>query len=309
MQVAQGGIYIYCFRNTGLDDCQQSYIGSTYNFAKRHDQHLKMLRQNKHYNGRLQGAFNKYGEDNFEHLVVEEMLFPENYDKKLRRELLECRESYFYNMAGSYYNLCDPGEPLIKRKIKVDPNISNKIPIYHVDDTLNIIKKYSGLNEAARELGACTGGIKKVATLKLESTNGMKFRLESTLNQPFVSKKPSLLCYDLDGNFVKEYLNISEASKFLGIKQIGIRNVCSGKRGYTGKWIFRFKGSTIPVKPLSAKKLNSVVCYIDGYFYKEYSSMNSAARDLGLTISIVNHYCNSFSGKIYKNKYQFKYKP
>jgi group I intron endonuclease len=42
------------------------YIGSTNNLMYRQNYHLSHLRSNTHYNPLLQGAWNKYGEDNFQ---------------------------------------------------------------------------------------------------------------------------------------------------------------------------------------------------------------------------------------------------
>jgi len=49
------------------------YIGSTTNFNKRKNEHLKRLRKNKHENKYLQRAFNKYKEDNIKFELIEEI--------------------------------------------------------------------------------------------------------------------------------------------------------------------------------------------------------------------------------------------
>lgn len=41
------------------------YIGSAVNINRRFDEHKTLLRHNKHYNSKLQNAWNKYGEENF----------------------------------------------------------------------------------------------------------------------------------------------------------------------------------------------------------------------------------------------------
>lgn len=52
----------------------KSYIGSTtMSFTKRMDHHRSMLRKGNHKNQHLQRAWNKYGEDNFEFLILEEV--------------------------------------------------------------------------------------------------------------------------------------------------------------------------------------------------------------------------------------------
>jgi group I intron endonuclease len=50
----------------------KSYIGLTKGFKGRSNQHLRVLRQDKHFNIYLQRAFNKYGEDNFRIELIEE---------------------------------------------------------------------------------------------------------------------------------------------------------------------------------------------------------------------------------------------
>lgn len=47
------------------------YIGSSQNITKRWYSHKTHLKHNKHWNSYLQNAYNKYGVDNFEYIIVE----------------------------------------------------------------------------------------------------------------------------------------------------------------------------------------------------------------------------------------------
>jgi len=47
------------------------YIGSAKNWKDREYSHFRALRNNNHSNARLQNAYNKYGKDNFEFVVLE----------------------------------------------------------------------------------------------------------------------------------------------------------------------------------------------------------------------------------------------
>lgn len=80
------------------------YIGKTgMNFGDRWDSHRALLRSNKHFNLYLQRAWNKYGEENFEFIIVEEC----NVDD------INDRERYyiqFYREQDLSYNLADGGE-------------------------------------------------------------------------------------------------------------------------------------------------------------------------------------------------------
>lgn len=80
------------------------YIGKTgMNFGDRWDSHRALLRNNKHFNSYLQHAWNKYGEDNFEFIIVEECSVNQLNDK----------EKYYisyYKKLNKSYNIADGGE-------------------------------------------------------------------------------------------------------------------------------------------------------------------------------------------------------
>ena len=76
------------------------YIGSSVDIDRRKSQHLSELKYNHHHNKYLQRSWNKYGEDNFEFLVLEECAV----------ELLDIREKYYIQEfksldANKGYNL------------------------------------------------------------------------------------------------------------------------------------------------------------------------------------------------------------
>lgn len=80
------------------------YIGKTgMNFGDRWDSHRALLRSNKHFNKHLQRAWNKYGEESFEFIVVEDCDVDELNDK----------ERYYiqlYRDQNLSYNFADGGE-------------------------------------------------------------------------------------------------------------------------------------------------------------------------------------------------------
>ncbi len=80
------------------------YVGKTgMNFGDRWDSHKSLLRNNKHFNQYLQNAWNKYGEENFEFVVIEDCSVEE----------LDEKEQYYiklYKKQDISYNLSDGGE-------------------------------------------------------------------------------------------------------------------------------------------------------------------------------------------------------
>lgn len=71
------------------------YIGSSYDTIKRWNVHRCLLRKNKHHSSRLQKAWNKYGEINFNFEIIE-LLNSE--------EFMITREQYWLDLLNTYIN-------------------------------------------------------------------------------------------------------------------------------------------------------------------------------------------------------------
>jgi group I intron endonuclease len=81
---------IYAVRNEN-----RSYIGSAVDIPGRWKRHRADLRVNKHHNPHLQNAWNKYGEDAFEFVILEEC----------SAELLLEREQHYLDLYSNKYNI------------------------------------------------------------------------------------------------------------------------------------------------------------------------------------------------------------
>ena len=92
---------IYQILNVENDKC---YIGQTVNLTNRKKGHFKSLLDNSHCNEHLQNSFNRYGKNNFEFNVLENV---ENENKLTERELywIDYYESY---KSENGYNLKKP---------------------------------------------------------------------------------------------------------------------------------------------------------------------------------------------------------
>lgn len=72
------------------------YIGSACNYYNRKSKHLGMLRRNLHNNKHLQNAYNKYKEESFKFILIEECL----------KENLYIREQWYIDNLKPNYNIC-----------------------------------------------------------------------------------------------------------------------------------------------------------------------------------------------------------
>jgi len=86
------------------------YIGKSVNVNKRKSYHFWLLRTNNHFNPKLQSAFNKYGEENFEFVILEKCNKDELDDKEIK---------YInrYNTINDGYNICEGGEGSLGRTL------------------------------------------------------------------------------------------------------------------------------------------------------------------------------------------------
>lgn len=92
---------IYQIRNTSNDS---KYIGSAVDIKKRWILHKCQLRKNKHHNPHLQNAWNKYGEDSFEFVILQDVAILDDLIKV---------EQWYIDKEKPVYNICKvAGSPL-----------------------------------------------------------------------------------------------------------------------------------------------------------------------------------------------------
>lgn len=95
---------IYCILNkVNL----KRYIGSAVKFNRRKNYHLSKLRKGNHENSYLQNSWNKYGEENFEFLILE---------KISDESQLILREQWWIDNTPSQYNICKVAGNCLGRK-------------------------------------------------------------------------------------------------------------------------------------------------------------------------------------------------
>lgn len=200
----------------------KSYIGSTISLEKRFQQHINSSKWEScvSYNYPLQRAFRKYGIDNFDFLLIEE----------ISQEKVAEREKYwikYYNTltnSGWGYNQtieteCALRDPEIHKK-QIEES-SKKCAL--VDKNNNILELYESLNDAARKNNRtnAASNIKRVCEGEYNTTfNGKIFRYVDNLNNVIIpeikTKKHKLPIRGVsisDPNDIVIYESISEAAR------------------------------------------------------------------------------------------------
>lgn len=118
-------------------------------------------------------------------------------------------------------------------------------------------------------------------------------------------EKP-VYAYDLNGNFVKEYRSIAEASRKTGISEESLRSAIMGKSKSSGcfQWT-RVKSKNVREYPTNKKYVKVTSLTMDETPIKTYNTATEAAKDTGCEVTKVVACCR---GKRHFSKgYKFKY--
>lgn len=129
-------------------------------------------------------------------------------------------------------------------------------------------------------------------------------------NESHIHMGTPIELFDLDGNYVTEYPNITEAAKAIGVSRSTIYGILKGDRLSTKNFQFRKKGDTTPMTPYRNRQGGKLPIYQCNKksleIIKEWESAADAGRQLGIDPSAIT--------KVLKNKlktaggYVWKYK-
>ena len=193
------------------------YIGKTgMNFGDRWDSHRSLLNNGKHDNPHLQKAWDKYGQDNFEFIIIEDCGIDELSD----------REKYYiklYKDMGLAYNIHDGGDE--------GYNLGKHLS----EETKRKIGEKNRINGLGRKASDETK--EKMA----KSHTGMKYAPMSEegkkniqqAQQKYFEQNPKKLCIDdviEIRRLYKDGMNCSEIARKYNITHQCISDICNYKR-------------------------------------------------------------------------------
>lgn len=310
---------IYCIINNENNKC---YIGQTVDFKRRKITHKRELTQNNHYNSYLQRSWNKYGEDVFEWIVLEDEF--ETIDELNEAEQFwisslstVCPNGYNMNYGGnsslllektkkriseSLYKFYENNEGPNKGKMwSEESNDKRRQTVLKGYEEERIVPHWKGITgENHPNYGKSRPDISGENNINYWKG---KFGKDHNSSIPIFQ-------YDLDGNFIKEWDCAATAEKELGIIQRKIRSVCNKKRETAGE----FQWSEIKkdkIKPITntGQKRRVVQLTKNGEFIKEWKSMTCAGNELNIHNSNISFVCRG-KGKTsggFKWKYREDY--
>lgn len=228
------------------------YIGSTsvkrgntirQGFRLRWLTHLKDLKQKSHCNSYLSNIVNKYGIEGLRFEIVE-VCEPD--------ECIE-KEQYWIDYYDSYnkgYNAAPKASSTLGFKMYENVVIKRCIPIIQYSLNGDFVKEWKSRADIKRKLGFL---FNPQFTQKGYQAYGFQWR-KKTENyplkiEPYKNKLCfKILCYNKEGEFLKEYQSILDASLQLEIPTGNISRALKSKTGLSYKYIWRYYSENFPKK-------------------------------------------------------------
>ena len=230
----------------------KSYIGQSINIENRWTHHKSELNNNRHINDYLQNAWNKYGEDNFSFIVIEEC----------KESELNEKEIYYinkYNSMNNGYNLCEGGNGIrgyrhTKEEIEKMRMIQNPKTVLQIDSQLNIVNKWHGTSHISKELGYSKRNIDLCCKMEYGHKTAYGyywFYEEDYINdkinwdyylseQKIIYDGKKVVQKDLNGNIISTFISIMDAHKKTKINRQSIQYCLQGKQKYAKGFIFEY---------------------------------------------------------------------
>lgn len=256
------------------------YVGSSLNIKRRFSDHRRLLKNNKHHSYKLQRAYNKYGESNFEFIVLEEVYFGNWAGTQYKLEILSGIEQVYLDRCGAYsknnYNISSTAiAPSIKGCSKGAKALHEK---YLSGDYVITKEKREKMSKSLKESSLFQATIKRINR----------------------KKRRKIYQYDLNGNFVREWLSITICGKNLNIRNNRLWEALVGKRLKIREHMFSYdkKNSMAPYKErlsdrhtYSKAEIKPVLRFdLEGNFITEFHSLSNASKELNMRRAAVAWY-------------------
>lgn len=257
----------------------KSYVGKTYNFKKRKNEHFYDIDNNTPFHR----ALKKYGKENFEWEIIDRA---ENENEILEKEIywIKFLNTCIHSKKSNGYNITMGGEGGVSWNSK---------PVVQYDVSGNYVNEYLSCAHASIETGIGRHNIGDCANGITKQSGGFQWRYKDECKNLKITpykrapshRRKKIVQLDLDGNLIRVFDSVIEASKETGTVRTGISSCLTGKNSKSGgyQWIYHKDydpGQDYKYKGL--KRGNGIVqLNDDGKVINYFRNCSEAARYLG----------------------------
>lgn len=264
----------------------KKYIGQSIDIETRFYKH-KSAKDNFH----IHRAIQKYGKENFSFEIIEECEIFQLNEK----------ERYWIN----YYNSLEPNGYNMIPGGSNGAGIAKGIPVEQYSLNGQYIQEFPSANRAgqitginARNITSCCNQLRQQAGLFQWKWKNDKKIISSIEG---VYKNDTILQYDLEGNFIKEWNSLQEIQKSLNISKSSLCSNLKGKTHSSKNFQWKYKHSNKEIKKCQKyKKTSSYLNKAHGGVYQYdknnnliayYETATDAKKATGISNSDIGQVC------------------
>lgn len=238
--INKAGIYcIKCYIT------KRVYIGSSQNLYKRKGHHFSLLKNNKHPNILLQRLYNKYNslcfkiieECNVSDLIKREQFYIDNNINKINFRLIA--------ESNKGWKMSEKSKKLISSKLKGKKLTSEQCKEISVRNSIllkgrKLSKSHIENIRLARTNFKLSDITKEKIRQKAIGRDLGKILSNETKRKIGLALSKKVYQYDINNNFIQEFISSSEAGRILNINNSSISSCCNKKRKTAGnfKWYY-----------------------------------------------------------------------
>jgi hypothetical protein len=140
-----------------------------------------------------------------------------------------------------------------------------------------------------------------------------KLRNEKAKKSTSEAKSIAIVQMSLEGKYIREFKNITEAAKCVNLTISAISNACNGKSKSSGGFLWltkeEYEKSKENIKPYTKNVINNkrvVRLSLNGEYIDEFISATEAQRQIGISQSTISECCRGIKNKAGGFKWMFK---
>ncbi len=196
--------------------------------------------------------------------------------------------------------------PLIKKKVQQIDIATNKI--INIFESISLASKSTGISKISE---VCTGNRKSAGGYKWEFFDE-KLRpiIVPKIRKKTIRSSKLILQYDLNGNFLKEFSSVNEASSITGVGNDSVYVSCNTNNCRGGNYLWKFKENNnipIKIKPYISDVKKIIQFSLKGEQLNIFNSIKEIHELLNINQRAIHHCCRTKLQNASAGGYMWRY--